>query len=76
MKHEANRILLYNYYHHKFVTSSTSVVNESSQLSIFKEHTGGLSMEGESLHLTGNLAPARAGSEQQAMVLHHGEIHL
>lgn len=33
-------------------------------------------MEGESLHLTGNLAPARAGSEQQAMVLHHGEIHL
>lgn len=33
-------------------------------------------MEVDSLHPTGNLAPIRVAPEEQAMVLHHSEIHL
>lgn len=33
-------------------------------------------MEVDSLHPTGNLAPVRVAPEEQAMVLHHSEIHL
>lgn len=40
------------------------------------KYTGGLSMEVDSRHLTGNLAKVRGASGQQGMVLHFGEIHL